>query len=83
MSSDGVGILVLHAAIFCFQYIAMRLFPTQKKAISGTYFIFLPVGSNIFMDPGPVLTLIMVFLGVVFVLYFAHKNVLVNTGQGN
>ena len=71
--SNAVGILVLHAAILCFQLIAIRLFPSQRGAIWGSYFILMPVGFNLFLPPGPGISLAIVVFGVVLVLYLAHR----------
>ena len=70
----ATGILILHAIILCFQLVARRLFPSQHRAIAGTYFIFLPVGFGIFTQIDPRLTAVMVLLGVTYLLYAANKD---------
>ena len=66
------GILILHAFILCFQLIARRLFPSQRRAIAGTYFVFLPVGFGTFTQIEPWLTAVMVVCGVTYLLYAAN-----------
>lgn len=82
MQKVSVGILVLHAAILGFQFLAMRLFPRQRSAIWGTYFILLPVGAGTFMELDTWLPPILVVAGLVYVLYKAERNAAAAAGGG-
>lgn len=74
MQKVSVSILVLHAAIICFQLLAMRLFPRQRSAILGTYLILMPVGAGTFMELDSWLPPVFVVVGLVYVLYMANRN---------
>lgn len=82
MQKASVGILVLHAAILCFQLLAMRLFPRQRSAIWGTYFILLPVGAGTFMELDSWLPPTFVVLGLTYVLYVANRNAVAAAKEG-
>ena len=75
MTSVSIGILILHAAILGFQFLAIRLFPRLRKAIWGTYLILLPVGFGVFAAPGPWLTLVLVLCGITYVLVAANRSI--------
>lgn len=74
MQNVSVGILILHAAIVCFQLLVMRLFPRQRSAIPGTYFILMPVGAGTFMELDSWLSPVLVVVGLVYVLYMANRS---------
>jgi hypothetical protein len=74
MQKISVGILILHAAILCFQLLAMRLFPRQRSAIPGTYLILMPVGACTFMELDSWLPPVFVVAGLAYILYMANRN---------
>lgn len=77
MQKISVGILILHAAILCFQLLAMRQFPRQRSAIPGTYLILMPVGAGTFMELDSWLPPVFVVAGLAYVLYMANRNAVV------
>ena len=74
LSSTSIGILILHAAIMCIQFIVMRVFPSQRFTALGIYFILLPVGFGFFSYPGPWMTLGSVLLGLGYILFMANRS---------
>ncbi len=75
MTDTSTNIIILNSALLVFLLIALRIFPYLKKALSGAFFILMPVGMGLFMDPSPKLTMGIVVAGLCWVLYFANAEV--------
>ncbi len=74
MTENSIGILVVHAVILVIQFGLAWLFPTQKRAVFGAYFILLPIGFMFFMPPPPAAALPLVLGGLVYIFYFANRS---------
>lgn len=73
MSTTSLGILLLHAAILVIQLLLLRLFPTQKLALVGVYFVLMPVGFLFFMAPPPALVAALALAGVAWMVFTADR----------
>nr|MBS0019520.1 hypothetical protein [Gammaproteobacteria bacterium] len=73
MTDKVIGILVVHALILVIQFALARMFPTQKRAVRGTYFILLPLGLMFFMPPPPAAVAPLVLGGLFYIFYYANR----------
>ena len=73
MTEKSIGILVTHAVILAFQFLVARMFPTQKRAVFGAYFVLLPIGFMFFMPPPPAAAAPLVVGGLVYIFYSANR----------